>query len=214
MSVTMTETAKAHVETQIALRGKGLGIRVGAIIVGVGIRPGAIIVGPGKIIVSPGAISVGLGIGFMAGWAVVLILAAWTLTSAWMRGFYLVLSSSTALNAIFAVKSLFGDTQEINGEEFPSDAATMGELKFGTSLMWALLWLFLGLACLLGGCIFAIPGPDETAEFRCCRACQKAKCFACCNAPGCRLWARMRGRHEGSGDNGSISNGGSSDPVV
>ena len=29
MSVTMTETAKAHVETQIALRGKGLGIRVG-----------------------------------------------------------------------------------------------------------------------------------------------------------------------------------------
>ena len=144
------------------------------------------------------------GIAFMAGWTVVLTVAAWTLTSPWLRGLYLVISASTALNAIFAIKQLFGDNVEVNGEKFPSDAHAMGELKAGGSIMWACIWLGLGILCLLLGFMFAIPGPDEKAEFTCCRACQKAKCFACCNAPGCRLWAKMRGRDGADQDSGSV----------
>lgn len=144
------------------------------------------------------------GILFIAAWAVVLLIAGWTLTSPWMRGLYLVVSASTALNAIFAVRNLYGNDFEVNGKKMPTDAHTMGELKFGGSTMWASIWLGLGLVCLFLGFVFPIPGPEEMAEFTCCRACQKVGCFTCCNAPGCRLWAKMRGGRNGD-DNGSVN---------
>ena len=86
---------------------------------------------------------------------------------------------------------LYGDDFEVNGEPVQTDAHTMAELKFGSASVWATIWLFLALVCLFIGVVFAIPGPDEKPNFTLCWQCQRAGCFACCNAPGMRLWARM-----------------------
>ena len=147
------------------------------------------------------------GIVFMIAFTVLLLLAAWFLSRFWLASLYTVLAVTTSLNAIFAARHLFGNDFEVNGQEFPTDAAAMAELKLGTQGMWAMLWLAFAVTCALLGVLCVIPGPDETPGLSGCYACQRAGCFACCNAPGMRLC----GGHFERENNPSSS---AADPVV
>eukprot|EP00977_Amphora_coffeiformis_P018822 scaffold6750_cov160-Amphora_coffeaeformis.AAC.6 len=150
------------------------------------------------------------GIIFMGVFTFVLVLSAWFLSRFWMSNLYTLLAVTTALNAIFAVRQLlFGNDFQVNGQDFPTDAHTMAELKFGSRGMWAFIWLGLAIGLAILGVFCAIPGPDERADLSGCYSCQKAGCFACCNAPGMGLC----GKHF-SADRRNNDTNTDDDPVV
>lgn len=111
-----------------------------------------------------------------------LLLCGWKLPSGWMRASYTVLSVTTVLAAISSCRALFGPTQTVNGEAIVSDAHAMAEIFNGTSSwMWATIWLFFGIIMAFLGVIFAIPGPNQTPDFACCKLCLDCGLFALCN---------------------------------
>lgn len=116
----------------------------------------------------------------------------WKLPSAHMRNVYVVLAVTCALNAITSVRGLFGDNQQVNGEPSSTDAHSMAEFAGGTSTGWAVLWLCLALASTVVGILFAVPGPDEVADFACCGICQDLGLFKCCNYPGQRITSTLK----------------------
>ena len=129
------------------------------------------------------------GIAFLLVLSLLLGIAAWWLSSWWIRNLYVVLGVTCALNAITSVSALFGTNQSVNGDEdVPSDAQAMADIQGGSHTMWALIWLFLALGLAFLGFIFAIPGPDEVADFTLCGWCQDLGCFYICNAQGRRFW--------------------------
>jgi hypothetical protein len=136
------------------------------------------------------------GIFFMLGLGALLGLGAWKLSSWWIRNLYVVLGVTCALNAITSIRALFGTNQEVNGKEVDTDAQAMADLQGGSHTMWALIWLFLALGLALIGFIFAIPGPDEVADFTLCGMCQDMGCFYVCNAPGRRFCATLFGKKD------------------
>jgi hypothetical protein len=149
----------------------------------------------------------GFGIFFILFLGVVLGLGAWILTSWWIRNLYVVLGVTCALNAITSLRALFGNNQEVNGDEVSSDAHVMAEIQGGSHTMWALIWLCLALVLALVGFVFAIPGPDEVADFTLCGMCQDLGCFYSCNAQGRRLFPTLFGREDTpSSDNAAGNN--------
>jgi Peptidase M50B-like len=110
------------------------------------------------------------------------LLAAWKLSSAWMRAFYTVICVTVSLNAIANCYELFGSSAYVNGQPSPTDAHTIAELKGGAYWMWASLWLVIALVFSLFGIVLAIPGPNEDPAFRCCGMCLDAGLFWICNA--------------------------------
>jgi len=116
------------------------------------------------------------------------------LPSNYMRDVYVVLAVTCSLNAITSVHDLFGNTNVVNGDASQSsDAHTMSEVVGGSYILWALLWLLLALLLTLIGFVFAVPGPDEVADFSCCGVCQDYGCFRVCNYPGQRYTERIFG---------------------
>lgn len=124
---------------------------------------------------------------------VLLIACAWKLPSTYIRNVYIVLAVTCSLNAITSVHNLFGASYTVNGQDRTStDAHTMADIKGGNYLSWAILWLILALILTILGILFAIPGPDEVADFQCCGVCQDWGCFKICNYPGQRMTSRIR----------------------
>jgi len=132
--------------------------------------------------------------------AILLAIAAWWLPSFWMRNLYVLLAVTTALNAISAIRSLFGKNQQVNGKPIISDASVMAQLKGGSHTMWALIWFFLAIILAMLGMVFCIPGPDEAADFTICGMCKDMGCFYICNAKGRRLWRTLLGRNQNDDD--------------
>eukprot|EP00584_Thalassiosira_punctigera_P015001 CAMPEP_0172557646 /NCGR_PEP_ID=MMETSP1067-20121228/74402_1 /TAXON_ID=265564 ORGANISM="Thalassiosira punctigera, Strain Tpunct2005C2" /NCGR_SAMPLE_ID=MMETSP1067 /ASSEMBLY_ACC=CAM_ASM_000444 /LENGTH=175 /DNA_ID=CAMNT_0013346791 /DNA_START=127 /DNA_END=654 /DNA_ORIENTATION=- len=128
---------------------------------------------------------------------------AWKLPSIHMRNVYVGLAVTCALNAITSVHNLFASNQQVNGEPSSTDAHSMAETRGGTAAAWAVLWLVLVIILTVAGIVFAIPGPDEVADFVCCGVCQDLGLFKCCNYPGQRVMTRLRkdwnGREGGGG---------------
>ena len=114
------------------------------------------------------------------------------LPSAHMRNVYVGLAATCSLNAITGVRNLFGSDQTVNGEPSSTDAHSMADLKGGTSAAWAVLWLVLALVLTTLGILFAVPGPDEAADFQCCGVCLDLGMFRCCNYPGQKLASRAK----------------------
>ena len=131
------------------------------------------------------------GIVFIILLALALGVAAYFLPSARMRDLYVCVAVTVALNAITSVHDLFGASHMVNGEASPTDAHSMQNITGVPFWFWALLWLFFALLMTLLGLVFAIPGPDEVADFECCGVCQDAGCFKLCNFQG-----RIRSRGE------------------
>lgn len=138
------------------------------------------------------------GFVFVFCFGVVLAGLAWKLPSFHIRNLYVILAATVALNAISHVRALFGGNYYVNGAPVQTDAHTMGD-ETGTSyLVWAVLWLILAILMTILGILFAIPGPDEVADFQCCGICQDAGCFKLCNYPGQRWLSRWYGGESGS----------------
>lgn len=134
------------------------------------------------------------GFFFIFLWGLVLAGLAWWLPSFHIRNLYVFLAVMCSLNAITHVRVLFGSSFRVNGSEMQvSDAHAMGEHTGTSYLLWATLWLILSIALTILGILFAIPGPDEVADFKCCGVCQDMGCFKICNYPGQRWFSRMRG---------------------
>jgi Peptidase M50B-like len=124
------------------------------------------------------------------------LLAAWKLSSIWMRAFYTVICVTVSLNAIAHAYELFGSSAYVNGQPSATDATTMAELKGGTHWMWASIWLSIAMVLTLFGIVFAIPGPQEDPAFRCCGMCLDCGLFWICN-----------GTRKKKGEMGSETNG-------
>jgi len=146
------------------------------------------------------------------GFAVIFIMgiilagSAIRLPSVHMRNVYVCLAVTCSLNAVTSVRALFGSDHMVNGEPSGTDAHSMAEVKGGTSsIMWAMLWLVLALVLTFLGIVFAVPGPDEVADFRCCGVCQDVGLFGCCNYPGQRFASRIKKKWS-DGDNGNRDN--------
>ena len=133
------------------------------------------------------------GIVFILLLGLLLAAAAWKLNSNWMRNLYIVLAVTCALNSITSIKALFGSNHQVNGQDVTTDAHSMANIKGGSSTIWAILWFLLAIGLGILGYLFAIPGPDEVADFTCCGVCQDWGLFACCNAPGLRLFQKLFG---------------------
>jgi len=144
------------------------------------------------------------GVGLMA--------AAWLLPSHHIRNLYVTIASITCLDAITSVRSLFGDGQQVNGNDVSTDAHTMAELKGGSNGMWAMIWLGLALFMTAVGFLFAVPGPDEVADFTLCGVCQDMGCFKICNLPGLRWFAGHRPNTAANISNNA--SGGNNTPVT
>ena len=127
---------------------------------------------------------------------IILVGSAWKLPSTYIKNVYIILAVTCTLNAITSVKDLFGSNYVVNGTTSSTDAHTMSDVVGGSYILWAVLWLFLAIICTLIGILFAIPGPDEVADFTCCGICQDYGCFKLCNYPGQRCTKRMFGRGE------------------
>ena len=147
------------------------------------------------------------GIVFILILGLALVVASWRLTSTWMRNVYLFFAITTTMNAITSVRTLFGSNHMVNGKEFGTDAHSMADFAGGTHTLWAMIWLFLGLILMLLGVVFAIPGPDEVADFSCCGVCQDLGLFKCFNYPGQRLFGRMVARQR-NGSTATSTEGG------
>jgi len=121
--------------------------------------------------------------------------AAVKLSSPRLRDLFVCVAVTTCLNAITSVRVLFGSSFQVNGEDHETDAHSMADLNSGTSSwMWATVWLCLALFCTAVGILFAIPGPDEVADFAYCGVCQDMGLFRLCNAPGQRWMRRLFGK--------------------
>ena len=153
------------------------------------------------------------GMVFIGVMGLALAVCSWRLSSTWMRNAYLFLAITTTMNAITSVRTLFGTSHMVNGQEIGgSDAHSMADFAGGTHTLWAMIWLFLGLVLMLLGVVFAIPGPDEVADFSCCGVCQDLGLFKCFNYPGQRFFGRMverqrNGSTESTTEGGAASNG-------
>ena len=146
------------------------------------------------------------GMVFISVFGLILVIAAWRLPSTWMRNLYLFLAITTTMNAITSINNLFGSSHEVNGQKSSTDAHTMADIKGGTSSLWAMIWLLLGILLMLLGIVFAIPGPDEVADFACCGVCQDFGLFAICNYPGQRVLGHLMGsRRRNSSTTGSTT---------
>lgn len=146
--------------------------------------------------------------GFIFIFCMGLVLAglAWKLPSTHIRNLYMVLAVTCSLNAITSVHDLFGSNTVVNGKSSSTDAHTMAELTSTSYVVWAVLWLVLACVLTLMGILFAIPGPDEVADFTCCGVCQDFGLFKLCNYPGQR-WTRRLGNNggaEGGGGSGVV----------
>ena len=130
------------------------------------------------------------GFSFLFCMGLILVGLAYMLPSTHIRNLYIVLSVTCALNAITHVHDLFGYNNYINGEAASSDAHTMAEYVGGSFMAWAILWLILAIVLTVSGILFAIPGPDEVADFKCCGVCQDFGLFTLCNYPGQRWCQR------------------------
>jgi len=108
-------------------------------------------------------------------------LCAWKLPSARIRDVYTCVAVTTALNAITNVHDLFGANQMVNGQPSSTDAHTMADVAGGPFWFWAVLWLFVALIMAGVGLVFAVPGPDEAADFKCCGVCIDLGVFDVCN---------------------------------
>jgi Peptidase M50B-like len=129
------------------------------------------------------------------------------LPSQHMRNVYVLLAVTCSLNAITAVRTLFGNSYMVNGQKSSTDAHTMANLKDGTTVgLWATIWLLWSIVLTMVGIVFAVPGADEVADFTICGVCQDAGCFKPCNAPGRRLLAGLFGRGAGNDDASSSDN--------
>mmetsp|Transcript_3283 Transcript_3283/g.9107 ORF Transcript_3283/g.9107 Transcript_3283/m.9107 type:complete len:361 (-) Transcript_3283:150-1232(-) len=132
------------------------------------------------------------GLAFLSGMGIVLLGLAVLLPSSHIRNLYTVLAVTCSMNAITSVHDLFGSNHVVNGQASETDAHTMAEVKGGSYVMWAILWLVLACVLTLLGIVFAIPGPGEVPDFKCCGKCQDCGCFTLCNLPGLRVFGRMR----------------------
>merc|ERR1712151_1351013 len=132
---------------------------------------------------------------------IILIGCAWKLPSTYIRNVFIVLAVTCTLNAITSVNELFGASYAVNGQATSTDAHTMADIKGGSYLSWAILWLILAIILTFVGILFAIPGPDEVADFQCCGVCQDIGCFKICNYPGQRLTSRFRESVGGNSNN-------------
>jgi len=99
-----------------------------------------------------------------------------------------------------------GSNHTVNGQDSSTDAQTMADIKGGSSSLWACLWLVLGIIFMILGIVFAIPGPDEVADFTCCGVCQDLGLFQLCNYPGQRLFSGMLDRWKGRNNNADNNN--------
>ncbi len=124
---------------------------------------------------------------------------AWKLPSFHIRNVYVFLSTIISLNAITRVRDLYGYYYFVNGSETLTDAHTMSNLTGVSYLFWATLWMILAISMTILGILFAIPGPDEVADFTCCGVCQDFGCFKLCNYPGQRWMSRFRGNDDSNG---------------
>lgn len=137
---------------------------------------------------------------FIFGMGLVLAGLAWWIPSTYIRNVYIFLAITVCLNAITSVHNLFGSNLMVNGEPSTTDAHTMEEYVGLSYVFWAILWLVLAIVLTLGGIMFAIPGPDEVADFACCGVCLDIGCFKLFNYPGQRWWRRMCGNNNASGE--------------
>ena len=112
---------------------------------------------------------------------IVLAICAWKLPSARIRDVYTCVAVTTTLNAITNVVDLFGSNQYVNGEPSQTDAHTVADTIGGPSWIWALLWLLFSIVMAGVGLVFAIPGPDEPADLKCCGVCIDLGVFNICN---------------------------------
>ena len=139
---------------------------------------------------------------------IILVGGAWKLPSTYIKNVYIILAVTCSLNAITSVHDLFGSNYMVNGTVSTStDAHTMSDVVGGSYILWAVLWLFLAIICTLIGILFAIPGPDEVADFTCCGICQDYGCFKLCNYPGQRCTKRMFGGGSRDDDTNTTSGG-------
>jgi hypothetical protein len=146
---------------------------------------------------------------FIFGMGLVLAGLAWWIPSTYIRNIYIFIAITVCLNAITSIQNLFGSNQMVNGEPSTTDAHTMEEYVGLGYIFWAILWLVLAIVLTLGGIMFAIPGPDEVADFACCGVCQDIGCFKLVNYPGQRWWRRMLGNNNANGDgSGANTTGG------
>jgi len=132
------------------------------------------------------------GLSFLLCMGLVLAGLAYKLPSTHIRNLYIILSVTCSLNAISHVHNLFGLNNYINGEAASSDAHTMADYVGGSFMAWAILWLILAIVLTVLGIVFAIPGPDEVADFQCCGVCQDCGLFTVCNYPGQRWFQPVR----------------------
>lgn len=132
------------------------------------------------------------GFSFLLCMGLVLAGLAYKLPSTHIRNLYIILSVTCSMNAISHVHDLFGLNNYINGEALSSDAHTMADVVGGSFMAWAILWLILAIVLTVLGIVFAIPGPDEVADFQCCGVCQDCGLFTLCNYPGQRWCQRIR----------------------
>jgi len=135
-----------------------------------------------------------------------LALAAWRLPSGYMRNLYVCLAVTCSLNAITSARNLYGSNHVVNGQESSTDAHTMADLKGGSAAVWATVWLVLALLLTLAGILFAIPGPDEVADFTLCGVCQDCGLFTICNLKGQRIFSKLFGKKDGDSDTATNTN--------
>uniref|UniRef100_A0A7S4ACX2 Uncharacterized protein n=1 Tax=Pseudo-nitzschia australis TaxID=44445 RepID=A0A7S4ACX2_9STRA len=147
------------------------------------------------------------GLVFILSMGLVFAGLALMLPSTHIRNLYTILAVTCSLNAIASIHDLFGSNYTVNGQQTETDAHTMADIKGGSYLMWAGLWLSLACVLTMMGIVLAIPGPDEVADFTCCGICQDFGLFKLCNYPGQR-WAR---RIRGGGTNNNGGEGNSTD---
>ena len=133
---------------------------------------------------------------------IILAVCAWKLPSARIRDVYTCVAVTTTLNAITNVADLFGSAQYVNGEPSQSDATTLSETIGGPSWIWALLWLLFAIAMAGVGLVFAIPGPDESADFKCCGVCIDLGVFDICN------------KRRSENDGGAVNAGGDTSQLI
>lgn len=147
----------------------------------------------------------GMAYGIFMGSALVGV--ALFLPSQHMRNVYVLLAVTCSLNAITAVRTLFGNSYMVNGQTSSTDAHTMATLKDGTTVgLWATIWLLWSIILTMVGIVFAVPGADEVADFTICGVCQDAGCFRLCNAPGRRMFAGVFGRTGNDASNNNNNN--------